>query len=476
MYTLENWKMVRLTVIKTSYVFVLLFAIATVLHLSTTIGSIDDREKPPNTYNRQLHVSPKSGVDTIYTRTYNGLVNQGYDPNSKKFSIKLKNKVDRRLRKRGLSISFDTQVSDHNNVSIIGQCSQESISKLTALMREAEYDNVLQSLSIDRTIRFSGIQDLLTNVFATKRIVTIGDSTLLKFSNRLQFLLQMMKDTPSHPILSSLETLPLKVLDKEIKAAGDVNRFRVTDENNDMNILSFGNEFYRKMFDANDTLSITGLDNVQEEFQSIVTFHPEVMVINLGLHLFHLTGFFTAQSTRNPLPLWLEYEKFLLSIVELAENARAKTLLFKTTNLVCEDLFVDEWKTDVDSYDRHDERTLANCFSKQRTRNPDTSISDDDILNYCKDGWMSEHASDALNQRLYTFVNDIQAKKKLTSPQLSIEVFNDHDLQFCGASRTPSDGRHYPVLNLNRIRLMGNLLECLDDKPLIETVEEQAGG
>lgn len=91
--------MVRLTVIKTSYVVVLLFAIvSTVLHLSTTIDSIDDREKPFNTYNRQLHVSPTSGVNTIFTRTYNGLVNQGYDPNSKKFSIKLKNKVDRRLR------------------------------------------------------------------------------------------------------------------------------------------------------------------------------------------------------------------------------------------------------------------------------------------------------------------------------------------------------------------------------------------
>ena len=79
--------MVRLTVIKTSYVVVLLFAIvSTVLHLSTSIDSInDDREKPPNTYNRQLHVSPTSGADTIFTRTYNGLVNQGYDPNSKKF-------------------------------------------------------------------------------------------------------------------------------------------------------------------------------------------------------------------------------------------------------------------------------------------------------------------------------------------------------------------------------------------------------
>lgn len=360
-------------------------------------------------------------------------------------------------------------------MSTIGRCSQESISKLTTLMRESEYDNVLQSLSIDG-IRFSGIQDLLTNVFATKHIVTIGDSTLLKFSNRLQFLLQMMKDTLSHPILSSLETLPLNVLDKDIKAAGDMNRYRVTeDEAANMNILSFGNEFYQKMFDQNDTLSITGLVNVQEEFQSIIAFQPEVMVVNLGLHLFHLTGFFTAQSARNPLPLWLEYEQFLLSIIELAESSTTKTLLFKTTNLVCEDLFVDEWKTAVESYVSHDEKTLANCFSKQRERNPDPSILDDDILNYCKEGWMSEHASDALNQRLYAFVNDIRAKKKqLTAPQMSIDVYNDHDLQFCGASRTPSDGRHYPVLNLNRIRLMGNLLECLDDVPLIESVEERA--
>ena len=238
--------MVRLTVIKTSYVVILLFAIvSTVLHLSTTIDSIDDdREKSSDMYNRQLDISPTSGVDTIFTRTYNGLVNQGYDPNSKKFSIKLKNKVDRRLRKRGLAVNFDTQVSDYSNVSTIGQCSQESISKLTTLMRESEYDNVLQSLSIDG-IRFSGIQDLLTNVFATKRIVTIGDSTLLKFSNRLQFLLQMVKDTPSHPILLSLETSPLNVLDKEIKAAGDMNRYRVTEDGGtDMNILSFGNEFY----------------------------------------------------------------------------------------------------------------------------------------------------------------------------------------------------------------------------------------
>ena len=227
------------------------------------------------------------------------------------------------------------------------------------------------------------------------------------------------------------------------------------------------------MFDENDILSINGLDNVEEDFQSIVAFNPEVMVVNIGLHLFHLTGFFTAQSTRNPLPLWLEYEQFLLSIVELAESSTTKTLLFKTTNLVCEDLFVDEWKMAVDSYGRHEESTLANCFSKQRERNPDPSISDNDILNYCNDGWMSEHASDALNQRLYAFVNDIQVKKKTTSPQLTIEVYNDHDLQFCGASRTPSDGRHYPVLNLNRIRLMGNVLECLDDIPLIEPVKGQ---
>ena len=38
--------------------------------------------------------------DTIIHRTYDGLVNEGYDPTSDKFSIKLKHKIARRMAKR----------------------------------------------------------------------------------------------------------------------------------------------------------------------------------------------------------------------------------------------------------------------------------------------------------------------------------------------------------------------------------------
>ena len=69
-------------------------------------------------------------------------------------------------------------------------------------------------------------------------------------------------------------------------------------------------------------------------------------------------------------------------------------------------------------------------------------------------GRFTNIASEHLNQRLFRFV---ESRRQTSSAELL--VFNDYDLQSCETTEL-GDARHHRVVDLAKVRLLGNLLTC----------------
>jgi hypothetical protein len=66
--------------------------------------------------------------------------------------------------------------------------------------------------------------------------------------------------------------------------------------------------------------------------------------------------------------------------------------------------------------------------------------------------------SQYLNQRIHTFVNKYNAQYDGHGP--IIQIFNDHDVESRDYTAN-MDGRHYHYLNMLRIRLLMNQIQCV---------------
>jgi hypothetical protein len=64
-----------------------------------------------------------------------------------------------------------------------------------------------------------------------------------------------------------------------------------------------------------------------------------------------------------------------------------------------------------------------------------------------------------LNQRIHDFVEKYNAQHDCGNGPI-IQIFNDHDVESCDYT-THTDGRHYHYLNMLRIRLFMNQVQCV---------------
>ena len=209
---------------------------------------------------------------------------------------------------------------------------------------------------------------------------------------------------------------------------------------------------------------------------------PQILVVNFGLHWLHLMG------AGRDVPLcyveaWLTYEDWLQSIVDMARASESvKLLLFKTTNYVCEDLFWGDYADGAALYKegsknvdtaRQTCRHLIQALVRDNTAGNGLRIDmlgAENITRYCSKAVLDEYGVKDLNHRLLEFVQKRQPKGTLQQvtttnrtnikDAMTIAIFNDHDLQSCAYSE-PNDGRHYHPLNLMRIRLLANMIQCL---------------
>lgn len=191
----------------------------------------------------------------------------------------------------------------------------------------------------------------------------------------------------------------------------------------------------------------------------VITLRPDILVVNFGLHWLHLMG------GGRDVPLcsvqaWLHYDQWLEQVVQVAEEAGVKLLLFKTTNRVCQDHFWGEYSDTERLYERQDAYIMSRCKREierllDHHHGENVELSLDDITRYCTFGVLNEHGSKDLNNRLWNFVQTRQRTSNLI-----MDIFGDHDVQTC-AYTEPNDGRHFHPLNLLRIRLLANMIQCL---------------
>jgi hypothetical protein len=202
---------------------------------------------------------------------------------------------------------------------------------------------------------------------------------------------------------------------------------------------------------------------------------PDILVVNFGLHWLHLIA---EQGRGRSVPLcavqyWLHYEQdWLHQVTKVALKSHVKLLLFKTTNYMCIDNFWGDYSDAVAWYQRQDAYAINRCERElQRKRDyyhnsPEmvssfVGLDDANLTRYCEKGVFDEYGAKDLNHRIFEFVQEYNSKNnQLKSSGLQMAVFNDHDTQSCTYSE-PNDGRHYHPLNLMRIRLLANVIQCL---------------
>eukprot|EP00581_Thalassiosira_minuscula_P018212 CAMPEP_0183716766 /NCGR_PEP_ID=MMETSP0737-20130205/10541_1 /TAXON_ID=385413 /ORGANISM="Thalassiosira miniscula, Strain CCMP1093" /LENGTH=569 /DNA_ID=CAMNT_0025946069 /DNA_START=12 /DNA_END=1721 /DNA_ORIENTATION=+ len=344
----------------------------------------------------------------------------------------------------------------------VGVCSRESLDMLTSTMR-TDRENALRPMSIPlklehagETIHFDGLGiNLVNRAFLNNaRIALVGDSTLAHVRPWFVTLLMWMQETGQ-----SMADMDASQARKIIIEFGKyhLSGFGA--------ILSYMSGRSAHDWGSPKTGPVTPMGgdgaifferaelNIDKVVDDLVNFRPKIIVANVGLHLLHLWNF---GKDRGNIESWLGYEDSLQEMVVVAETAGAEVLLLKTTNFVCIDKYVGDWAKGVRLYNEHDEETLDKCFSSYKKTFPETMVRDIDIMDYCKHAVIDERGSLGLNRRLHQFVESARGRH----PSLKIAVFDDHDLETCETTAV-EDGRHHHPINLARIRLLGNHLDCL---------------
>lgn len=323
------------------------------------------------------------------------------------------------------------------------------------------------------TWHFPGLShSLLKETFKGKRTLLVGDSTLFFMERWLQTLLY----NKTKQDLNFLEHLNMTMANYNVNPDMDPD----VGWNPDTPA-----HYYSKQdgtvvaWDGHRGMPGEAACHWDAVYEQITAMRPHVLVVNFGLHWLHL------MQVGRDVPLcyvraWLTYEDWLASIVLLAQEAGVKLLLFKTTNAVCTDHFWGEYSDGVTLYqNRNVEQTRAKCkraiqamvrdHTKMGTtaatkNNNDTLLyTNDNIVRYCQRAVLDEYGAKDLNLRLQEFVHNYQAKNANTNSNMTVAIFNDHDIQSCTYA-TLNDGRHYHPLNLMRIRMLANMIQCLYPK------------
>jgi hypothetical protein len=338
---------------------------------------------------------------------------------------------------------------------------QTSLPLLTSSLR-TDPENGLSPLSMrsdhedaasQQVFNFPGLNDnLLSSAFRGRRIAFVGDSTLYYPAKWLFVLLQSRDDQKQMTVFQGLSNLNLtdgnsfvRRVSSQCKGAecivlnGGSEPKPIENEEDGTNIRWMGvTPFSESVF--------------QQAWKTVRSLKPNIVVVNMGLHWLHFYGH--GKDTEGfSVHAWVNYEAWLETALEQSVSAGAKTILFKTTNFICEEKYEKAYRTGNALYRQKDNVTLAMCNKLAFEEGKPHQLTRDNITNYCELGVFNENGASYLNERLFVFVKSLPEM-----PGVKIGIFNDHDVEQCQHTR---DARHYHESILLRLRLLGNQIQCM---------------
>ena len=337
----------------------------------------------------------------------------------------------------------------------------ESIPLLTLELRDNAEKAALRpwsTMAANKSFSFPPLDnDLLMNVFRRRRVVFLGDSTLYYMTKWLKVLLE--KTSPA--TLNTLASMNMTKANSLVNPKRD-NHLGFPGDPPPI-IDSEGTHIAWRGYSGGNSNESCSFQKYWVEMST--TIRPEILVVNFGLHW--LQQYHGGRNLRGcVVRRWVDYAAWLDEVVWNAERMGVKVLLFKTTNLMCTSKFRGLYDTVNKLYEAGGSEILRRCQDsvRQAVRSDNENISEEDMALYCRKGAFNEAGSSYLNERLYKYVESANAKKESTSSNqnrstMIIDVYNDHDVESC-AYTNDMDGRHYHPLNLLRIRLLANTLQC----------------
>lgn len=335
----------------------------------------------------------------------------------------------------------------------------QGLSQFSSALKEDPEENGLRVWTLDGRPRFPLWQfpgftsHLMRHAFRGKRVTLLGDSTL-------HYMMRWI-----HAVFNTTDTEMDQFQKMNLSQANDI----LNPEGHQWVGLSLEDSAEVRLVDGTHIrwLGYRGSDVGTEvcEFENIwreiLNEGPDILVANFGLHWLHLIG-----GGREIQPCyiswWLDYEKWLDQVIETAEKAGTQLVLFKTTNLLCSDKYEGEYYLGAQDYDRHEKSALDECYKTIRNMAmpDDFVLSDESIATYCEKAALVDHSVMNLNHRLVEYVHKLNTKRSPQQSHLTVAIYNDHDIQSCKFTEQ-GDGRHYHPLNLMRIRLLSNMIQCL---------------
>ena len=310
--------------------------------------------------------------------------------------------------------------------------------------------------SSHQVFNFPGLnENLLSSAFRGRRIAFVGDSTLYYPAKWLFVLLQSRDDQKQTTVFKGLSNLNLtygnsfvRSMSSQCKGVkciildGYSSPKPIENEQDGTNIQWMGVAGPTRIFES----------AFQQAWKKVRSLKANIVVVNMGLHFFHFYGH--GRDTAGPsIHAWVNYEAWLQTVLEQIVSAGAKTILFKTTNFICEEKYVKEFSTGNILYRQKDNATLAKCNKLAYEEGKPHQLTRDNITNYCELGVLNENGAGYLNERLFVFVKSLPEM-----PGIKIGIFNDHDVEQCQHTR---DGRHYHESILLRLRMLGNQIQCM---------------
>ena len=136
------------------------------------------------------------------------------------------------------------------------------------------------------------------------------------------------------------------------------------------------------------------------------------------LHLYHHGRDVEAKN----LYAWVMYEATLEQVALTCTKNGVKTLIFKTTNWICETSYGGDFAKGIAKYNSNDPETLERCYKTLKEKSP--NAEDVDVRSYCSDGTINNRGVDVLNRRLLKYVTGMRER----FPSLDLHIYNDHDV------------------------------------------------
>jgi len=193
----------------------------------------------------------------------------------------------------------------------------------------------------------------------------------------------------------------------------------------------------------------------------VLEHRPDIIVANWGLHML-----WRPKVQECNVPQNLYYETFFLErVLDVALEAGTKLVLFKTTNLMCNNnrFGIPPMQEQQYHYQQQQRQGICRSVLLEDDRHHGSltqhyNLTNDELLRYCDESAFEESSSKKLNLRLEQFV--VVAKRNPKYSRLTIEILNDHDLESCGYTQW-NDGVHFQLLAFSRLRLLAHMIHCL---------------